>query len=146
MVHFKGKSVMIRLSKLTDYGIVLMSYFAQGGAGAAFTARELSEKSKIPLPTVSKVLKSLSRSELVFSQRGVKGGYTMARTPEEISVAEMIDALEGPIAMTECSTFGGHRCEFELMCPAKSPWQRINHVVHRALSTLSLADMTGVLK
>jgi FeS assembly SUF system regulator len=137
---------MIRLSRLTDYGIVLMSYFAQGEPGAAFTARELSEKSKIPLPTVSKVLKSLSRSELVFSQRGVKGGYTMARAADEISVAEMIDALEGPIAMTECSSIGEGSCEFETLCPAKSPWQRINQVVRKALSGLSLADMANTQK
>jgi FeS assembly SUF system regulator len=134
---------MIRLSRLTDYGIVLMSHFAQMEPVQMLTARELAEKSGIPLPTVSKLLKLLSKSDLISSHRGTKGGYSLVRKAHEISVAEMIDVLEGPIAMTECSSHGNHFCGLELVCPTKNPWQRINHVVRQALSKLSLADMAG---
>ncbi len=136
---------MIRLSRLTDYGIVLMSHFAKMGPVKMLTARELAEKSGIPLPTVSKLLKLLSKSDLISSHRGSKGGYSLVRKAHEISVAEMIDILEGPIAMTECSSHGNHVCGLELICPTRGPWQRINQVVRQALSRLSLADMAGDL-
>ena len=132
---------MIKISKLADYGIVLMTYFAGGDEGEVFTARELSHNSKLPLPTVGKVLKSLSRGGLLISHRGVKGGYSLARTPEEISVADMVRALDGPIALTECSSAAPSLCELEDGCPVRSNWQRINRAVVTALASLSLADM-----
>ena len=94
---------MIRLSKLTDYGLVLMSYVARSGGGL-HTARGLAAESGLPLPTVSKVLKTLLQSGFLVSHRGINGGYNLARGAQEISVAEIIAALEGPIALTECST------------------------------------------
>jgi Rrf2 family protein len=90
---------MIRIGKMTDYGIVLLSYFVHDEK-KAHNARDLSLESSLPLPTVSKILKGLSRAELLVSQRGVKGGYRLAFKPESISVATIIQALEGPIAMT----------------------------------------------
>lgn len=132
---------MIRLSRLTDYGIVLMSFMASRPQSVV-TARELSELSKLPLPTVSKVLKALCRAELIESYRGVNGGYLLARAPLDIHVTEMIDALEGPIAMTTCSITEASHCQIDEHCPVKSPWQKINLTVRQALSKLSLKDMS----
>ncbi|HEX7408009.1 MAG TPA: SUF system Fe-S cluster assembly regulator [Candidatus Binatia bacterium] len=134
---------MIRIAKLTDYAIVLLTYFA-GDADQVRTARDLGAQARIPLPTVCKVLKALSRGGLLVSQRGVKGGYSLARRPEEISMARIIGVIEGPIAMTECSTHPGI-CGLEPACPVRSNWRRINQAVQRALDTLTLADMTAPL-
>ncbi len=131
---------MIRLSKLADYGIVLLTYFAQEQQ-AVLTARELAERSRLPLPTVSKILKALCRGGLVMSQRGVNGGYALARSAKDISVVDIIAAIEGPIAMTECSFTAPGLCEFENACPVRSNWQRINHTVVAALGGLTLLDM-----
>ena len=133
---------MIKISKLADYGIVLMTYFARNEEGGVLTARELSETAKLPLPTVGKVLKSLSRAGLLVSHRGVKGGYSLADSADTISVADMIRAIDGPISLTECSSQAPSLCEVENNCPVRSNWQRINHAVVTALSSLSLADMT----
>ena len=95
---------MIRLAKLTDYGLVLMTIIARGHGAPVHTARDLAAESRLPLPTVSKVLKQLLQSELLVSHRGIKGGYSLAKEPAEISLAEIISSIEGPIALTECST------------------------------------------
>lgn len=134
---------MIRLTKLSDYGIVLLTYFARESGRALYTARDLADESGLPLPTVSKILKALVRSELLASQRGVKGGYSLARAPREISVAEIIGAIDGPIAVTDCSTHDSHLCDIERGCPVRSNWQRINAAVSHALGELSLAEMTA---
>ena len=134
---------MIKISKLADYGIVLMTYFASSEEGDVLTARELAHNSKLPLPTVGKVLKSLSRGGLLMSHRGVKGGYSLARLPAAISVADMIRALDGPIALTECSSMAQNSCELETDCPARSNWQRINRAVATTLSNLSLAEIAS---
>jgi FeS assembly SUF system regulator len=130
---------LIRLGRLTDYGIVVMSHIAADG-DSILTARELAERSSLPLPTVSKVLKSLAKANLIESHRGVNGGYQLARAPEKIRVTDMIDALEGPIAMTDCSGATDH-CIYDQHCPVKSPWQKINAVVRNALSQMTLHDL-----
>jgi FeS assembly SUF system regulator len=132
---------MIRLSKLTDYGIVLMTRFAVDGA--VHTARELADDTGVPLPTVSKVLKALAREELLLSHRGVKGGYSLSRPAQEISVAQIISAFE-QIAMTECTSIG-LSCELEPTCPVRGNWQKIGQAIRNALQDLSLADMTSPL-
>jgi FeS assembly SUF system regulator len=137
---------MIRLSKLADYGIVLLAYFTgehrgPDGVIGVWTTRELAEASHLPLPTVAKVMKGLCRNGLVLSQRGVHGGYRLARPAAAISVVDMIAALEGPISMTACSLVTPSNCELEAACPVRSNWQRINQVVVRALADLTLADM-----
>jgi FeS assembly SUF system regulator len=131
---------MIRMSKFADYGIVLMTYIAE--APETQNARTLAAASSLPLPTVSKILKSLSRAGLLLSQRGKQGGYKLAKSAEEISVASMIGAIDGPIAMTECSTRAPSVCELEPCCPVSSNWRLISGTVERALSDLTLADMT----
>jgi FeS assembly SUF system regulator len=132
---------MLRITRQTDYGLVLLAQFAGAGAGAVRTARELADASAIPLPTVSKVLKILSRHGLLVSLRGVHGGYSLARTPAEVSVAEVIGALDGPIALTECLTPETDPCSLESCCPTRTHWGRINRAVRDALSGLSLAQM-----
>lgn len=133
---------MIRLSKLTDYGIVLLTHFAKQPHGHVLTARDLSQESKLPLPTVGKILKVLSRGELLISQRGVKGGYTLAKEPQKISVAEVIHVLEGRISMTECSAHSPGICGLEAVCPNRTNWQKISAVVRKALEGLTLNDMS----
>ncbi len=136
---------MIRIAKLTDYGIVLLTHFAAEPEQATHTARDLAARANLPLPTVSKLLKLLSRAGLLISHRGVSGGYSLARPPGEISVAQVIAALEGPIALTECSPDAHGLCTLESMCPVQSNWRRINRAVLEALEGLRLSDMTRPL-
>jgi len=131
---------MLRISKITDYGIVLLTELARGGAGELHNARALAETAKLPLPVVSKTLKALTRHGLLVSQRGAKGGFSLARAPERIGVAEVIDALEGPVGLTECSAHAGG-CQRESICGVREPWQHINHVIVRALRRVTLADL-----
>lgn len=131
---------MLKLGKLTDYGIVLLTYCAET-PGQAYNARELASASKLPYPTVGKILKQLARAEILASIRGQTGGYRLARPAEEISVADIIAAIEGPIALTECSTENVLPCDIESACPVRSNWRRINHAVQSSLEQLSLAEM-----
>ncbi|MDZ4678733.1 MAG: SUF system Fe-S cluster assembly regulator [Oligoflexia bacterium] len=132
------------MSKLTDYGIVLLTHFAKNPNGTSLTARELSEKSGVPLPTVGKLLKTLCRGEILESQRGINGGYTLTHPPVTITVASIINLLEGPVALTDCTSTTKHGdCEIENHCPVKGSWKKINSVVLKALEGLTLADMTS---
>ena len=133
---------MIRLSRITDYGIVLMVQLARSADDAAQNARSLASEADLPVPVVSKVLKSLARAGLLASQRGSKGGYALARRPEDISVPEMISALEGPISLTECTVHPG-ACSQESSCDVREPWQRINAAVQAALEKVTLADLAA---
>jgi len=133
---------MLRMSRLTDYGIVLLTHLAAAPDDAVHNARELAERARLPMPVVSKILKHLAREGFLLSQRGAKGGYALARRPEEISVAAVIDALEGPIALTDCSTHPG-ACDREASCVTRAPWQRINRVVRQSLEGVRLADLVG---
>jgi FeS assembly SUF system regulator len=141
---------MIRLSKLADYGIVLMTYFAAqaernpepGASRTVYAARDLARLSRVPLPTVSKVLKALCRAGLLTSHRGVRGGYSLPNRPCDLSVVDIIRAVDGPIALTDCSQAVDGYCELEEACPVRSNWQKINGVVTDALTGLTLADMT----
>jgi FeS assembly SUF system regulator len=136
---------MIRLSRLTDYGIILMRYMALDPA-RAHNAAEVATDVALPLPTVSKLMRKLAARDLLTSQRGVKGGYTLARRPESISVAELITALEGPVSLTVCTTGKTPgSCKHEPRCPVQGHWQRINRAVRAALEEVSLADMAAPL-
>jgi FeS assembly SUF system regulator len=132
---------MIRLAKLTDYGLVLMTVMAREGPATVHTARDLALASKLPLPTVSKVLKQLLQSGLLVSHRGIKGGYGLAKEPAEISVAEIVTAIEGPIALTECSTDTVGLCDLEHSCPTKANQRVITEVMRGALEKVALADL-----
>ncbi len=130
---------MLRMSKLTDYGIVLMSYLASK-TYQQHSAHTLSDAVQMPLPTVRKVLKALSHADLLKSERGAQGGYNLTRSPKNISVAEIITAIEGPIALTECVSDESH-CEQELHCDVQTNWTRINNAVYHALDEVKLSDM-----
>ena len=132
---------MIRLTKLADYGIVLMTHLASERTRTVHTARDLAAMTRVPLPTVSKILKALAHMGILESHRGVGGGFTLARDPQRISVADVVTALEGPIAITECLSEGPGACELEAGCPVRSNWDRINGVVRGALERLSIAEM-----
>lgn len=135
---------MLRITKQTDYGIVLLSRMALE-AEHQFNAPELAVEVQLPLPTVSKILKLLARDGLLRSHRGVKGGYSLARPPERISVAQIIASLEGPIAMTECIEDGADECLQEGHCAMQANWQVINRAVRAALEGITLRDMTEPL-
>ena len=132
---------MIRLSKLTDYGLVLMTHVAGKPGGTLHTARGLAVESGLPVPTVSKLLKTLLQSGFLVSQRGIKGGYSLAREPREISVAEIIAVLEGSIALTECSTEISGLCDLEPCCPIMNNQRIISQAVRGALGSVMLSDL-----
>jgi len=131
---------MFRISRLTDYGIVIMAHLAECQDNDTHNARELAKDTRLPAPVVSKILKALTRAGLLVSQRGSKGGYSLARPPAEIPVVEMIAALEGPVGITECTIAPG-ACAQESSCQVRDPWQRINSAVHAALAKITLADL-----
>jgi len=135
---------MIRMARLTDYGILVLRHFAASEDGVPLNARGISEKTGIPLPTVSKLLKVLTRKGFLSSTRGTNGGYLLTQQPNEISMAKVISALEGPIAVTDCSS-GDGACEKESTCPTKSHWHVINHAIQEALEKVPLSRMTQKL-
>ena len=130
---------MLRVGKLTDYGTAVMTSLAQHPERLQ-SANEIAAELSLALPTVSKVLKALVQHGLVVSHRGAKGGYSLAAAPEGISVAQIIAAIEGPIALTECSDTA-KLCEQESLCSIRGNWQRINQAVLTALQQVSLADL-----
>ena len=130
---------MLRIGKLTDYAILLMVEL-QSIRGGLLSANSLAERVRLEVPTVSKVLKLLAGAGLIVSTRGIRGGYRLARDAEGITVAEIIAAIEGPIAMTECSVDVG-LCSQESHCAMRGNWQRISIAVARALEQVSLRDM-----
>ena len=131
---------MLRISKLTDYGTVVLAHLA-GTSGAVCSAAEVSDTTGIAVPTVRKLLKSLARAGLVTSTRGTNGGYQLARPAHEISAASVIDALDGPVSITECSATDSH-CDYESICNVGNAWQRINVAIRRALEDINLTDLT----
>jgi len=130
---------MFRVSRLTDYATVVMTCIAAHPDDVLSTA-QIAEETHLELPTVSKLLKLLGHAGLVDSFRGVNGGYRLARPADAISVAEIVEAMEGPLGMTECSLSDGH-CERISQCGVRGSWQRINNVLDNALRSMSLADM-----
>jgi FeS assembly SUF system regulator len=131
---------LIRLSKLADYGIVIMTHLARPG-GVQSSAQEIAHATRIPQPMASKILKVLARGGLLRSQRGVKGGYELARPAGMITVAEIIETLDGPIAVTDCVDGASGDCVIESLCPARTNWERINGAIREALGEVTLAEM-----
>ena len=137
---------MFRLNKLTDYGVVVMTQMAQdqeSGTRSVRTAQEVASSLGLPLPTVSKLLNILARDGLVISQRGAAGGYSLSRPAGEISMAAIIQSLEGPIALTACVHGSEEQCEVESLCPMSGNWNRVNAAIRGALERVTLADMTS---
>lgn len=133
------------MSRLTDYGILLLAHLASDARARpneVRNARELSQEAGLPQPAVSKLLKLLTREGFLESQRGAKGGYTLARPADAISVAAVIDALEGPIGLTDCSS-GDGACDHEAQCMMRAPWQQINSAVRSTLEQIRLSDLVS---
>ncbi len=135
---------MIIVSKMADYAVVLavhLGHLGQTGGAQASTA-DLSEATKLPTATVAKVLKALGRAGLVTAARGSGGGYRLARTPAEITVADVIAAIDGPLAMTECTGENDHdSCTHLSYCATKPHWARVTLAVQAALGAVTLDDM-----
>ncbi|MBD3816671.1 MAG: SUF system Fe-S cluster assembly regulator, partial [Halothiobacillus sp.] len=115
---------MLKISRMSDYAIVLLTAMARTEA-AQSTARVLAVDTGLTLPTVGKLLKMLSAGGLLLSQQGRNGGYRLARAANEISLANIIEAIDGPIALTECFTVD-HDCDREANCGLRPHWQAIN--------------------
>lgn len=132
---------MFRMTRVADYGVVLLTAMARKtDRHRAFSAKELAAETHLPDAIASKVLKTLARSDLLESHRGAHGGYSLAKAPGEITVAEIVNALEGPIAITDCSSAEAS-CDLEILCRARPSLQQINLVVQEALEGITLADM-----
>lgn len=130
---------MLRVGKLTDYATVILTHMAKT-ANIRHVAMELAKSTGISLPTVSKILKILVKTGIVGSIRGAKGGYILVRSPTDITISEVIAALEGPITLTECSTTH-HNCAQATYCGIKGNWSLINQAINNMLNAITLADM-----
>jgi FeS assembly SUF system regulator len=131
---------VIRITKQADYAIILLGNFVTDSNHVSCNARDLAAQTRLPAPMVGKILKTLARQGLLESHRGAKGGYSLAKAPENISVAEIITAVDGPFGLTSCSVHEGD-CEFEASCPTRSHWKTINRAILGALRQVSLREM-----
>lgn len=131
---------MLRISKLTDYAFVVMSALA-ARPDRRQSAADLARSTHLEQPTVSKILKLLSAAGLLESRRGANGGYLLASRPRDISVVQIIESMEGPIGITECTVHAG-LCSQEASCLLQSNWRKINRAVYAALSEITLRDMS----
>jgi len=133
---------MLRISKMTDYATVLLARLA-AAPGLQLTAAQLSSQTHLAMPTVAKVLKQLHRRGLVVSTLGQRGGYRLARPAAEITAAQVLDALEGPVALIECARHS-HQCSIESTCGVGRAWQRVNQAIRRSLSEITLVELSGL--
>ena len=131
---------MIRLSRLADYGVVLACHMA-AQSDRCHNAFDLAATTGLPAPTVSKLLAALARAGLLVSHRGAKGGYRLARSALEVTAADIVSAVDGPIALTICIEQGDGACDVESLCPTRRGWRRINDAVRQALGSVTLAEL-----
>jgi FeS assembly SUF system regulator len=132
---------VLKISKLSDYATVLMTELAQcptAPSPVEYSASSMSERTALPVSTVAKLLKALSRSKLLVGSRGAHGGYSLAKPAEQITVAQILEAIEGPIGLTDCAS---DRCARAGSCRTKRPWQLINQALLSALQAITLADL-----
>lgn len=134
---------MLRLSKKADYALIAMKHLAQKGPGAASTsAREIAEQYDIPIELMAKVLQRLVRTGLLVSSQGTRGGYTLGRPSSTISVADVIQAIDGPLTVTACATEHGE-CEQYSKCSIRDPLWQIRERIIAALGTVTIAEMAA---
>lgn len=134
----------MRLTAQADYAVVMMSTAARHCGGAArLNATLLAQETGVPLPTVQKLISRLSAAGLIESARGTGGGFRLSRPPASISLADIIEAVEGPIAMTTCVDAGRHDCLIEENCRVKPHWNAVNGAVRGALAGVSLASLSA---
>ena len=134
---------MIRLNKLTDYAVVVLAQMANDPDGV-ITAPKLARDTGVPAPTVAKLLKALVRAEILTSQRGAGGGYVLGQAANDITVADIISALEGPISLTACVDGTDLTCEVETLCPMRGNWDKVNRAIRSALESVTLAEMADM--
>jgi FeS assembly SUF system regulator len=135
--------MLMRLSSLTDYAVVLMSAAARHHGEARFNAACLADETGLPLPTVQKLVSKLSAANLLHSARGAGGGLSLARPATAITLAEIVEAIEGPIAMTSCVETGRHDCGMESVCLVQPHWPVVNETIRGALASVSLTTLSG---
>jgi FeS assembly SUF system regulator len=132
---------MIKLSRMSDYAVVVLETLSRN-PGSAMSASQIAIESLLPEPTVAKVLKQMASGGLVTSQRGVNGGYEMARPRDQITVFDIVSVIEGRLALTACVEGGEeHSCALEGACAMTGRWNRVNDAVRDAFKGITLADM-----
>lgn len=134
----------MRLSSLADYAVVMLAAAARHGDHARLTATLLAGETGVPLPTAQKLMGRLAAAGLLSSARGTGGGFRLARGAQEISLADIVEAVEGPIAMTACVETGRHDCGLEGACKVQPHWSMVNSAVKGALGGVSLAKLAEV--
>ena len=132
---------MLKLSRLADYAVVIMGQLARDER-AEPSAADIAEATRLPMETARKLLKQLGRAQLVVAKRGAHGGYRLARSARDVTVLDIITAIEGPVALTACADANhGLPCAHEAHCPLVRGWAPVNEAIRSALSSVSLADM-----
>lgn len=136
---------MIKISRMADYAVVVLSAFTdvEQGAERLLSAAAVSESTRLPEPTVAKILKLLARGDVLKSVRGANGGYALSRSAADITVADIINAIEGPIALTACVEGGSSNCDYAKGCPIHGRWDDVNDAISNALANVSLRDMVA---
>lgn len=125
---------------MTDYAVALLTQMVSEAKGV-WAASDLAEITGLPSPTVAKILKRLTKSGIITARRGALGGYSLSQAARSLSIAAIIEAIDGPIAITDCADGGDHSCRVEPICPMSSGWNMVNHAIREALKNVSLADM-----
>lgn len=137
-----GGLFMVRIGRLTDYGVAILALFVRQPTDSQLAASEISEKTRLPLPSVMKLLKLFCKAGYLSSQRGVTGGYSLQRPPHRISLAEIVETLEGPIAITLCSSRQtSDCCDRKRHCSQYGKWRKVSQTIRSSLQALSLADI-----
>ena len=131
----------MRLTHLADYAVVLMTAAARQPVGARLSATELAADTGVPLPTAQKLMGQLATAGLLSSSRGVGGGFALAKAPAEISLADIVEAVEGPIALTMCSDSNNHECILDAHCRVKPHMGVVGNAVRGALGAVSLVEL-----
>jgi FeS assembly SUF system regulator len=134
---------MIKLGKLTDYAVVIMAQLSREGEGVSCSAAMLAGRTAVPEPTVAKIMKQLAREGLVDSARGAAGGYRLARPADDISIADIITCMDGPVAIVSCIEDSGESCKTGGSCAVKGRWTRVNDAIRAALTSVKLTEMAG---
>ena len=133
---------MIKISKMADYSIVILSCFVASVKGDILSANDISNKTSLPLPTVSKILKLLVKGNILVSHRGVQGGYSLERYADEVTVGEVVKSIDGPIALTACVD-DTDDCSVEPVCPMSGGWDTLNAKINQAFEEVKLSEIAA---
>ena len=131
---------MLRLSKKTDYALIALKDLVSGSYGTSSSAREIADRNNIPVELMAKVLQRLSKSGLLASHQGTRGGYHLARSAEEISVADVIQAIDGPVMVTACSDID-ETCDQYSTCNVRDPLWRLKDRIVQVLSDFTIKEL-----